>query len=153
MEQNSQPPQQSPAPDKQEDLLSDVYDDSMEGYDKPIKRARTWLFVIAGLQLVAIVTAINLPEPENWITMGLFVVVATVFAILAFWTKKKPYTALVTALSVYATLLVLSAIFDPSSIIRGIVIKILVITMLITALKNAKEVQQWMEAKREREGL
>jgi hypothetical protein len=58
MEQNPQPPQQSPAPDKQEDLLSDVYDDSMEGYDKPIKRARTWLFVIAGLQLVAIVTAI-----------------------------------------------------------------------------------------------
>jgi prepilin signal peptidase PulO-like enzyme (type II secretory pathway) len=153
MEQNSQPPQQPPGSGPQEDLLSDVYDDSMEGYDKPVKRVRILLFIMAGLQLLAIFTATDLPEPENWITMGLFVFLAGVFAVLAFWTKKRPYTAIITALSIYIVLHVLSAILEPASIVRGIIVKIIVVVMLVTALKNAKEIQQWMDAKREREGL
>jgi hypothetical protein len=153
MEQNSQPHHQSPDPEPQQDLLSDVYDDSMEGYDKPVKRARILLFIIAGLQLLATLTAIGLPEPENWITIGIYVFFAIVFGVLAFWTKKRPYTAIVTALSIYTALQVLSAIVEPSSIFKGILIKIVVFVLLITALKNGKEVQQWLDAKREREGL
>ena len=153
MEQNPQPPQQSPGPEPQQDLLSDVYDDSMEGYDKPVKRARILLFIIAGLQLLATFTAIGLPEPENWITIGIYVFFAIVFGVLAFWTKKRPYTAIVTALSIYTALQLLSAILEPSSILKGILIKIVVFVLLITALKNGREVQQWLDAKREREGL
>jgi prepilin signal peptidase PulO-like enzyme (type II secretory pathway) len=153
MEQNSQPPQQSPGSGPQEDLLGDVYEDSMEGYDKPVKRVRILLFVIAGLQLLATFTAIDLPEPENWITIGLFVFLSGIFTVLAFWTKKKPYTAIITALSIYIALHALSAILEPASIIRGIIVKGIVIVMLISALKNAKEIQQWLDAKKEREGL
>lgn len=153
MEQSPQPQQQSPGSGPQEDLLSDVYDDSMEGYDKPIKRARILLFVIAGLQLLGIFTAVDFPEPRKWITIGLFVFLAVIFATLAIWTKKKPYTAIVTALSIYAALHVLAAIIEPASIFQGVIVKVIAFVLLITALKNAKEIQQWLDAKREREGL
>lgn len=151
MDQNPQHHPQTTGSAPQEDLLNDVYDDSMDGYDKPIKRARILLFVIAGLQLLSLFTVGDLPEPENWITIGIFVFVAAVFAALAFWTKRKPYTAIITALSIYASLHILSAILEPASIIRGLIVKIVAFVLLITALKNAKEVQQWLDAKRERD--
>ncbi|AXY76387.1 hypothetical protein D3H65_21360 [Paraflavitalea soli] len=150
MEQLPQQPEKAPgsvpesAP-QQENLLDEIYDDSMEGYDKPIRKARILLFVIAALQLVALFTVTNLPEPENWITIGIYVFFAAVFAVLALWTKKKPFTAIVTALTIYSALILLSAILEPSSIIRGIVLKVIAIVLMVGALKNAREVQTWME--------
>ena len=150
MEQLPQQPEKAPeavpesAP-QQENLLDEIYEDSMEGYDKPIRKARILLFVIAALQLIALFTVTGLPEPENWITMGIYVFFAGVFAVLALWTKKKPFTAIVTALTIYSALILLSAILEPSSIIRGIVLKIIAIVLMVGALKNAKEVQNWME--------
>lgn len=151
MEQNPQQPHHPTDPNAtQENLLDDVYDNSMEGYDKPIRKARILLFVIAALQLVAIVTVTDLPEPELWITAGIYVFFAAVFATLALWTKKKPYTAIVTALVVYSAIILLSAILEPSSIIKGIILKIIAFVLMIGALKNAKEVQSWLDAKNQR---
>lgn len=152
MEQNPQQPEKQPASvPQQENLLEDMYDyNSMEGYDKPVRNARILLFVIAGLQLIPIFMSLDLPEPENWITIGLYVLFAGIFAGLAFWTKTKPYTAIITALSIYAGLILLAAVFEPSSIFRGIVLKIIVFVLLINALRNAREVQEWLDAKNAR---
>lgn len=162
MEQNAQQPKQPytdgsqhnqsvEAAPQQENLLDDVYDDSMEGYDKPVRKARNILFIIGGLQLIGLITISNLPEPEMWISAGIIIFVAVLFAILGFWTKRKPYTAILTGLIVYGSLVLLSAIIEPASIVRGIVLKIVAIVLLVSALQNAKEVQNWMDNKRARQ--
>jgi prepilin signal peptidase PulO-like enzyme (type II secretory pathway) len=114
---------------------------SMKGYDKHIKNARIMLFVIAGLQLFGIFASLGLPDPARWISISVYVIFGAIFAALAFWTHKRPFAALLAALILYGSLLVLDGIFEPSTLYKGIIIKVAIIVMLITGLRNAREAQ------------
>src|SRR5215469_12328079 len=128
------------------DLLQEE-DFSMEGYDKPVKKARNVLFAIAAIQLVAgIFTGYQQDGLAGIITIGLMVLVALIFFLLALWTKKKPFEAIITALIIYTVLMIGDAIFDPTTIIQGILFKIVVYILLISALSNAREVQRWKDS-------
>jgi hypothetical protein len=141
MEQTEEPVQPTP----EESIFSEE-DFSMKGYDKHIRNARITLFIIAGVQLVAgVITSLNLPEPAIWITIGIYALFATVFASLAFWTRKKPYTALLIALILYSSLVVGDGIIDPSSIYKGIFLKVAIIVLLVRGLNNGKQAQEMME--------
>lgn len=156
MEQLPQQPEKAPgsvpepAP-QQENLLEDMYDyNSMEGYDKPVRNARILLFVIAGLQLIPIFLIPPMDDLEKYITIGIYVFFAAVFAALALWTKRKPYTAIIAALCVYTGIILLAAYFQPSSIFQGLVLKAVVYVMLIVGLRNAKDVQEWLDTKNQK---
>jgi hypothetical protein len=135
--------QPSAPPPEEETIFSDQ-DFSMEGYEKHIKNARITLFVIAGLMLVNIFLMPEMTDLARAITIGLFVGISGIFAVLAWWTKKKPFTALLIALILYGVLLLGDALVDPSSIIKGIVVKVIVIILLIRGLQNGKEAQDMM---------
>lgn len=118
----------------------------MEGYDKHIRNARILLFVIAGLSLLALMYVLPLDGSFEKIFMLVWVLAfAGAFVALGFWTKKKPYTALLVALILFIAIQVLSAIGDPASLLQGWVFKIIIIVMLINGLRNAKESQRMME--------
>jgi hypothetical protein len=152
MEQNPQQPEKTPeSVPGQENLLEDMYDyNSMEGYDKPVRNARILLFVIAGLQLIPLLLMPPMEDIEKYITIGIYVLFAGIFAALALWTKKKPYTAIITALCVYTGIILLAAYFQPSSIFQGLILKVIVYVMLIVGLRNAKDVQEWLDSKKRR---
>jgi hypothetical protein len=116
---------------------------SMEGYDKPVRNARIVLFIMAGIQLAYIFMIGDIPQPYKAINIGINISIAVAFTLLAFWTKTKPYTAIITALIVYSCLIVLGAILEPISILQGFIFKILTYVMLIVAIGNAKSVQRW----------
>lgn len=65
-----------------------------------------------------------------------FFLALVMFAIF-FWSKKSPFAAFVTALSVYLGVMVLSAIVDPKTIIQGVIVKVAVIVALTTGIKAA----------------
>lgn len=132
-------------PSKEESIF-DTEDFSMKGYDKHIRNARIILFVIAAFQLVGIFLSLKLSGPVMWISIGGYTVIALVFSALALWTKQKPFTALLIGLILYIALLVGDAIVDPSDIIKGILLKILVIILLILGLKNGKQAQDLRDA-------
>lgn len=134
-----------------ENLLDDVYDDSMKGDDRPVGRARFILYIIGALQLVGLFTLGGLYDIELYMTAGVYIFFALVFAGLGFWTKWKPYTAILTGLIIYGGLMLLSAIIEPESIVKGLIMKIVAFSLLISGLKNAKEVQNWMELKKLRQ--
>jgi hypothetical protein len=73
-------------------------------------------------------------------------VFAGVFAALAFWTKKRPYTAILCALIFYVFLIVCAAFLDPTTIFQGWVLKIIIIILLILGLRNGRESQNMMDA-------
>ncbi len=156
MEQLPQQPEKAPesvpesAP-QQENLLEDMYDyNSMEGYDKPVRNARILLFVMAGLQLLAIFLMPPMDDLQKYITIGIYVLFAGVFAALALWTKRKPYTAIITALIIYTALILLAAYIQPSSFFQGWLLKAVVYVLLIVGLRNAKDVQEWLDSKNQK---
>lgn len=115
---------------------------STEGYDKPVKQARNVLFAIAALQLIDIYLAREQYGVEKIITFILSIGLALIFFLLGLWTKRKPYDSIVTGIVVYSMLIIGNAIFEPATILQGLIFKILIFALLITALSNAKAVQR-----------
>jgi hypothetical protein len=130
------------------DLLGEE-DISMEGYDKPVKKARNILFAIAALQFLAgIFLGFQQDGLASIITLGLLTTVAVIFFLLGLWTKRKPFDAIVTALVIYSALMIGDAVFDPSTLIQGIMFKIAIYGLLISALRNARDVQRWKDSQK-----
>ncbi len=138
--------EQPPIPNTEETIFPET-DFSMEGYDKHIRNARIMLFVLAGLFLLSLVSLTPFDDnPLRLVMAGIIILFAAVYIALAFWTKKKPYTAILTALILFISLQVLSFLLQPASIFQGWFLKIIVILLLILGLRNAKESQRLMEA-------
>ena len=116
---------------------------SLEGYDKSIRNARTALFVVAGVQLLfGIIYGLAQGNEEAMPIMIVAIVIAAIFFGLGMWTKSKPYTAILTGLILFIALHILEAVVDPASIVRGIILKVLVIVYLGKSLKDAREAQE-----------
>src|ERR1700722_20166158 len=128
-----QPPTQNP-----EETIFPESEFSMEGYDKHIRNARIMLFVLAGLFLLSLAALLPFDDnPVKMVMAAVIVLFAAAYVALACWTKKKPYTAILTALILFISLEVLSFLLQPASIFQGWILKIIVILLLILGLRNA----------------
>jgi hypothetical protein len=109
-----------------------------------IKNASTSIFVIGGfMAFMAVVSYFTTPEYMNPLAVMLVnLVVAGIFVGLGFWCKKQPVASIISALSLYVILWVVSIIENPVNIVSGIIIKILIIGYLIKGLKSAFEAQK-----------
>jgi hypothetical protein len=134
-------PQKTPETPQEESIFEDIEVDT-RAYQKHIRRARILLFIIAGLQLIAAILLGIAGEFGYEIEVGVQVVLGLVFAGLAFWTKYKPYAALLIALVIYVGIFLLSAILEPSSIISGLLIKIVIVVLLIRGISNARDAEE-----------
>ncbi len=117
-------------------------------YDKHIRQARNALFIVAGVQFLfgAFLAYQSNEEPiVAWIGFGAVAFVSALFFGLGLYTKKKPYTAILLGLILYVALLVLDAVTDPASIVRGVILKGLIIFYLARSLGDAKEAQEGMK--------
>ncbi|MBS1612254.1 MAG: hypothetical protein JST49_05485 [Bacteroidetes bacterium] len=112
---------------------------SLEGALIIAGKARTALFVLSGLLLIGNGVIAYVQGSAAMFIVG--ICISAIFVGLGFWSKKKPFTALVTALVLYATIVLADAAFDPSTLIKGLLVKIIVITYLISGIKSAKEAQ------------
>ncbi|QGW29904.1 hypothetical protein [Phnomibacter ginsenosidimutans] len=116
-------------------------------YDKSIRYARTALFVVAGVQaLVGAYYAYMSPDGTTAaVTLAITLSIAVVFLLLGFYSNKKPYTAILSGLIVYGALLLMDIVVDPTSILKGIIIKGVIIFYLAKSLSDAKEAQEGMK--------
>ena len=126
----------------QETIFSDVYD--LEPYEKTLKNARIWLYVISGIQfLMGIFEYAN--ETDRTIGIIAFVIdafIALLFLILALWSRKKPVASFTIALVIYLLLQIVFMLTDPTHIFRGIIIKIFVIIALVKANRDARKYEE-----------
>lgn len=115
---------------------------------RKIKNASTSIFVIAGFTAVmSVILYFTMPEDQNPFAMMLVnLVVAGIFTGLGFWCKQQPVAAIISALSLYIILWVVSVIENPLNIFSGIIIKILIIGYLIKGLNSAFEAQKIKKA-------
>lgn len=118
---------------------------SMEGYDKHIRQARNAIFIAAAVLLLNVIILAATVPPEYellWLDLIIWGTFIAGFVALGFWTKKKPYYAILGALILYAIFIVLNAVLDITSLYKGIILKVVVVVFLIKGLKDAKEAQE-----------
>jgi hypothetical protein len=117
---------------------------SMAGYDKQIRQARNAIFWVAGLltfNVAVLFIGADYIDEYMWVDLLVYGLFIAGFVFLGFFTKKKPYTAIILALIIYTVFIALNALLDPSTILKGILFKIITYVFLIKGLKDAKEAQ------------
>jgi hypothetical protein len=119
---------------------------SMEGYDKHIRKARNTLFAVAAINLLGLYPMLPIDNSVKTVITVIVVLIAGIFVALGFWTKKKPYTAILTGLIVYVSILALDTIAQPLSLVQGWWAKVFIILFLVLGLGNARDIQRMMEA-------
>jgi ABC-type transport system involved in multi-copper enzyme maturation permease subunit len=118
---------------------------STVGYDKHIHQARNAIFWVAGL-LTVNVAMLFMREGEvyeyMWLDFLIYSGFIGAFIFLGFFTKKKPYTAIIMALILYTLFILLNAVIEPMTLLKGILFKIITYVFLIKAINDAKDAQE-----------
>lgn len=109
--------------------------------EKKLNRVKFILYAIAIVQLVLGLYYYFQNEALNMEVLIIQSVVAALFFGLAFLVNKKPRIAVISALVLYLSLLILNSIADPGSIINGLLLKGLVIYAFVVGIKAAKEAE------------
>ena len=129
------------------DYVAGLKQMEMQGYEKGVRKARTALFVTAGLILVGELLSVSISGLSfTPLVIGIVLVESGIFVGLAFWTKQKPFAAIIIGLVIFVGLWALSiAVSGFKGAIGRVIVRIIIISYLISALKPAKA---WEEAKR-----
>ena len=136
-------------PDKNEP--ESVISDYLEGYNElelqsaenNLKKTRNAIFAIAALILVG--NLIMMAVSDTFTTPGLIIalLIAGVFVGLAFMTKKQPLGSVIIALVLFTGLWVMDiVVLGPEYIIKGIIVKAIIIYFLVTGIKHARETER-----------
>lgn len=130
----------------QETIFHDFTD--TKPYEKSLKTARIWLYVIATLQAgIGIYEYTSTEDPTVALVAGIIDAgIGVIFLLLALWSYKKPAAASITALITYIVIYIGMMFIDPSNIVKGVLIKILVVLALVKAYKDAREVERLKES-------
>jgi uncharacterized membrane protein len=142
---DNQPSSLSPQePNQQESIFKDVFD--TEPYEKSLKTARIWLYVIAGIQLLMGIIEYNMVDDKQLaiIVLAVQAFIGLLFLILGLWSKSKPTAAFTIALVLYLVFIIGFSILDPANILRGVIVKVLVVIALIKANINARKYEEIM---------
>jgi len=139
-----------------EDVITAYADEikqiELEGHGRTVKKARNALFWTAGLLLASeIISSFRGGYDLSPYVIAVIVLEVGVFIALALWTKKKPYSAIVTGIIIFIGLQLLSAVVTGKEegaegifkvLISGFLVKIIILVTLFRAVGDAKELQQ-----------
>ncbi|NQX96394.1 MAG: hypothetical protein HRT73_00750 [Flavobacteriales bacterium] len=108
--------------------------------DKKVKSARNTLYVVGGFTGVVGVSSYFLAGDVAVLVTNL--ILSGIYVLLGFWSTKKPLAALLSGLLLYITVVVINGVFEPETLYKGIIWKILIITYLGKGLYSANLVQK-----------
>ena len=107
---------------------------------KQIRQARNTLFIVGALQLAFGLVLFFMNDDVAELLAG--GIIFLIFLGLGFWSQSKPQVAILLGLLVYLSLIILSAIIDPSTLARGVIVKVVIIIFLGKGLNSARELKK-----------
>jgi hypothetical protein len=143
-------------PDQQKDIIADYANEiqqiQMEGNERSIRKARNALFWAGGIiffwEMFAMFRAGEGIDP---ISVGFALIIGGAFIALGFWTRKKPYSAIMVGLVVFIAYLALVVVVNGmveggvgvlKALVSGLILKVIILVNLILPIKDAKELQE-----------
>lgn len=139
-----------------EDLISDyvneIRESDIEDHKRAVKKARNTLYLVALLVFMSEMLGMAMSE-ESFTSIVLIIALAEagIFVLLAFWTKWKPYYAvlggIIAFIGIYSLAFAVNVYWADTgaavkSLLGGFIFKIIVLVTLFRALGNAKAVQE-----------
>lgn len=104
---------------------------------KKISSARNTLYWMAGIFFISgLVLYTNL---DDIIVLIAGVILAVIYLVLAYWSQKKPFPAILSGLLLYLMVIVVNSIDEPSRIFEGILLKIIILSFLIKGMYSASQ--------------
>jgi hypothetical protein len=141
-------------PDQQKDVIADYANEiqqiHLEGNERSVRRARNALFWAGGLIFFWEMVAMFRTTGFDPLVFTIALIEGGIFVGLAFWTKKKPYTAILSGLIVFIVFIALSVLIYGmaeggvgilKALFSGIIVKVIILVNLILPIKDAKELQ------------
>ncbi len=113
---------------------------------KHLKSARNLLFLVAALQvlggifLIFVLNNMRIPAeamPMVYLSFAIVFGAAIAFLVLGILVPRFPIPATVIALILFITLHAIDALADPTALLRGWILKIIVIVVLVKAIQAA----------------
>jgi hypothetical protein len=146
-------------PAQQDNVIADYANEmkqvEMAGYERAVRKARNALFWAGGLIFLGEMIAMY---GQGFGFQPLLLLIACIeagiFIALAFWTKKKPYTAVITGLIAFIAIILLAVVVNGmeegsarvlKALFGGILVKVIILVNLILPLKDAKALQEAMK--------
>jgi hypothetical protein len=150
--------QETNEPNQQENVIADYADElqqlEMQGYERAVRKARNALFWAGGLYFFwETIGMIRSDTPFNPLWLVIALIESGIFIALAFWTKKKPFTAVLCGLIYFIALIILVAVLYAmtegslgvaKALFSGVIIKVIIIINLSLPLRDAKALQEAM---------
>lgn len=115
----------------------------MQELNKKIKSAGTTLYVLAGLMLLMglVYFFANTDNNSSSAVLITYAIVAIIFLLLGFWSRQQPVAAIISGTVLYLLIVIIDMIADPSTIIKGVIIKALIVIYLVKGMYSAFEAQ------------
>jgi len=104
-----------------------------------IKSARNTLYIIAGATLIF--GLLGYFQNKDLFTLATNFAVFFIYLLLASWSDTKPLMALLLGLLLYLTLILISAIIDPTTLVSGIIWKVIIIGFLGRGIYSASSIK------------
>lgn len=105
-----------------------------------IRQARNILFFIAAITFLYGIFIFY--SHDDIATLIAAAVMSSVYIILGYWSQQKPLIALVLAVLVYATNMVVNAIAEPDTLFRGLILKGIIIYFLARGINSAMHLRR-----------
>ncbi len=113
-------------------------------HHRKIDNAGITLYVLAGIFFVWGLVYFFMNSDNDAGTQLLITnaVLAVLFLLLGFWSKQKPVAVLISGIVLYGLVIIINVIEDPVSLVKGVIMKIIIIGYLIKGLTAAFEAEK-----------
>lgn len=93
--------------------------------------------VIVADERMSVEEVLRTVDFEVAMTFGVNYLLGAIMIALFVWSRGSPFPAMLTALCVYVVVVVLGVILDPATLLKGLILKIVVITSLVGGMNAA----------------
>lgn len=133
------------------DQIEQIKQQDLSGNWVAVGKARRIMFWIAVLLFIG--EMMTMHEQVRGFDIGIFTIAmieAGIFIALGIWTKKKPYTAVLTGLIIFLIMIIFSAYRGSEmgsqglvkSLVNGVLVKLIILVTLVKAVNDARELQK-----------
>lgn len=109
--------------------------------EKKVREARNALYVIAGLNALGAIIFFALDVNNSFALIIANLVLTLAYLILASALQKRPRLIIIIALVIFCSVWLMNIITEPEYIVRGLLIKIVIIMSLMKGYRAAAEVE------------
>lgn len=116
----------------------------LEEQDKKISKATSALKWVGGLTAVYGFVLYLMPglETDKSTILVVNLLLGVIYFCLGIWGQQKPMAAIVTGFSLYVIVQILSAIVEPESMIKGIILKVIIVVIFVKGINAVIEAER-----------